>query len=57
MTEIILESESAWQEFMRANADAVPDWAEARALAENGGLEIGGGAAPLIVVYLDVTEE
>lgn len=57
MKEIFLGSESDWAAFAAANADAIDNPAEAKAQAMDGGYEIGGGAAPLFVVYLDLDDE
>ena len=57
VNEIMLADMDAWEAFARANSDALIEQYGSvdRALthAMDGGLEIGGGAQPLFVVYFE----
>ena len=54
-TEIMLADLAAWETFAEANREALVaehgSVDEALRLVREGGLEMGGGAAPLVVVY------
>lgn len=54
LREITIETPSDWAEFVAMNADDIEDVGgpdAALAAASAGGLELGGGAAPLTIVY------
>jgi len=54
VTEVYCDTADDWRDFVAANADAIREQhgtiAEGKRLAQYGGMELGGGAAPFCVV-------
>ncbi len=57
MQEIHLTSETEWNEFVAANREGIESQGysveQAYTCATQGGFELGGGAAPLFVIFVD----